>query len=73
MVPTKEGFYWAKLVTPHGQPTGEDWASLDWEPVQVFDNNGEGDDAMLVFVLGIAHSQPLSAFEWGNEIPELGV
>lgn len=66
--PTREGFYWAKLLRPVGMPEREDWVSLEWEPVEVFDNNGEGDDSLRVFVGGIAKSQPLRAFEWGDEI-----
>lgn len=52
-----EGFYWAKLITPTRMPKGEDWASVDWEPVCIFDNNGEGDYAFGVSFPGIAPAQ----------------
>lgn len=65
--PNKEGHFWARLVRPN-QPAGEDWAAQDWEPVTVFDNNGEGNEAWGVFVPGIDRTQWLDAFEWGPEI-----
>lgn len=71
--PTKEGFYWAKLVAPTRVPpneTADDWKSVDFEPVEVFDNNGEGDEALMVMVIGRELSQHLHAFEWGHEIPK---
>ena len=67
--PDQEGHYWAKLVHPHEMPEGEDWASPDWEVVQVNDNNGTGDDQWRVHVPGIEQGQLLDAFIWGPKIP----
>lgn len=77
MTPTKEGFYWAKLVRPTGMPsneTVEDWQMLDFEPVEVFDNNGApgSGEELMAFVLGRNESQRLDAFEWGEAIPARG-
>lgn len=66
--PRGECWCWAKLVHPENMPPQEDWASIDWEVVHVFDNNGEGDDAFRVSVTGISPSQPLSAFIWGPQL-----
>lgn len=73
--PNKEGYFWAKLVHPSGMPDTEDWASSDWEVVNVHDNNGEGDEEWGVFVPGITKTQWLPDFIWGPEVirpPELG-
>lgn len=65
-LPTKPGYYWAKLVTPsYGFHTEEDWQSPDWELVQVNDNNGEGDEALSVSVFGIPVVQWPRDFLWG--------
>jgi hypothetical protein len=69
--PSAEGHYWAKLVRPHGMPEGEDWASVDYEIVQVSDNNGEGDDKWRVYVAGIEQGQLLDGFIWGPRVPDL--
>lgn len=66
--PTEPGFYWAKLVHPYRMPKGEDWASRDWEVVNVYDNNGEGIDRWRVAVPGISPGQLLDAFVWGPEV-----
>ena len=71
--PSAEGHYWAKLVHPHGMPEGEDWASVDYEIVQVSDNNGEGDDKWRVYVAGIEQGQLLDGFIWGPRVPDFGV
>lgn len=62
--PAEPGHYWAKLLTPRNEPEGEDWASQHPEVVQVFDNNGEGDERLMVSVPGIDRGQPLDAFVW---------
>lgn len=67
--PTRPGFYWAKLIHPTRMPDGEDWASVDWEPVEVFDNNGEDDERLGVSVPGIGPMQWVLDFVWGPEIP----
>lgn len=67
-IPTKPGFYWAKLVHPTRMPEGEDWAAVDWEPVEVFDNNGEGDEKFGVSCLGISPAQWPLDFIWGPKI-----
>lgn len=68
--PTLEGHYWAKLIAPVNMPDGEDWVSGDWEVVQVWDNNDEGDNAFRASVCGVSPSQPLCAFEWGPRVSE---
>lgn len=65
--PAHEGHWWAKLRLAD-QPEGEDWNSHDWEVVQVYDNNGEGDEAYMVFVPGIERAQLLDAFVWGPPV-----
>lgn len=66
--PNREGFFWAKLVTVNDEPKGEDWASLDWEVVQVCDNNGEGDEAFYVNVPGVPKLQWPKNLVWGPEV-----
>lgn len=66
--PTSEGFYWAKLIHPSEMPPKEDWASSDWEIVQVWDNNGEGDEAFGVSVFGVPKTQWIPDFVWGPRI-----
>lgn len=68
MTPDHEGYFWAKLVTPVNMPEGEDWVSSSWEVVEVFDNNGEGAEEFMVFLLGVQHPQPLRSFDWGPEV-----
>jgi len=65
--PAREGHWWAKLRLAD-QPEGEDWNSPDWEVVQVYDNNGEGDEAMMAFVPGVDRPQLLDAFVWGPAV-----
>ena len=72
--PDHEGFFWAKLVHPSQMPIKEDWASSDWEVVEVIDNNGEDDERFGVLVPGISPMQWLPNFIWGPEVarpPEL--
>lgn len=68
--PTRPGHYWAKLVSPTRMPEGEDWRSVHWETVEVFDNGGEGRESLKAHVPGIAKSQYLEDFVWGPLIPE---
>lgn len=68
--PSEEGHYWGKLVHPRKMPEGEDWASPDWEVVQVSDNGGEGDDKWRVYVPGIQPGQLLDGFVWGPRVPD---
>lgn len=71
MTPTRPGFYWAKLVRPAGMPDNEtaaDWMDDTYQPVDVYDNGGEGDEALMVFVMGRSGAQRLDAFEWGQFI-----
>lgn len=63
-MPTHEGHWWAKLKL-HDNP---DLNSVDWEVVQVFDNNGDGDLAFMASVPGLEGSQPLDAFVWGPKV-----
>ena len=67
--PDHEGHFWAKLIRPSRMPVGEDWRSSDWEVVQVYDNNGEGDEAFGVFVPGVRVVQWIPDFVWGPEVP----
>lgn len=67
--PTEPGYFWAKLVTPYyGGEAGEDWKSLDWEIVEVYDNNGSGDEQFAVHVFGVPYSQWLPSFVWGPKV-----
>lgn len=65
--PAGEGHFWAKLKLAD-EPEGEDWNSTGWEVVQVFDNNGEGEEAFMVAVPGVQRSQRLDAFVWGPAV-----
>lgn len=67
--PDAEGHFWAKLMTPHNMPEGEDWASWDWEVVRVFDGSPTETKDLRAFVGGIPVTQPLDAFEWGPRVP----
>lgn len=67
--PKQPGHYWAKLIHPSRMPEGEDWASRCWEVVQVFDNNGEGEERLGVHVPGIEPCQWVPDFVWGPEVP----
>lgn len=85
--PTAPGHYWAKLVhpvaylvdqlllarAPAGMPEGEDWQSVDFEVVQVWDNNGEGNQKWGVSVPGIDVTQWVEDFVWGPkvEVPQI--
>jgi hypothetical protein len=69
-LPTRPGWYWAKLVTPTRMPDGEDWASPDWEIVEVIDNFGEGDEALGVLVPGIQPMQWTRDFTWGPPVAD---
>jgi hypothetical protein len=62
--PTREGHFWAKLALHEN----DDLRSTDWEVVQVFDNNGEGEFAFLASVPGIEGGQPIDAFVWGPAV-----
>lgn len=66
--PCTEGFYWAKLLTPTSMPAKEDWASDDWEVVQLIFNNGEGEEEYGVFVGGVGPMQWRKDFAWGPMI-----
>lgn len=66
--PTNPGFYWAKLVHPHSMPEGEDWKSVDWEVVEIIDNNGDGDERLGVFVGGVSPMQWIEDFVWGPQV-----
>jgi len=71
-VPHQEGHYWAKLTNPSGvtDEEAENWRSVNWEVVQVFDNNGEGSEKWRVFVPGIAPTFSFEDFVWGPFIPQ---
>ena len=70
--PDHEGHWWAKLIHPVGEPDGEkgEWRSADYEVVQVWDNNGEGDETFGVHVPGVPVTQWLPDFVWGPEISQ---
>lgn len=63
--PAGEGHWWAKLKL-HDDP---ELNSVDWEVVQVFDNNGEDAEAFMVSVPGIERSQRIDMFVWGPPVP----
>jgi len=65
--PEREGHWWAKLKM-HDNP---DLNSVDWEVVQVWDNNGNernGAPPYLASVPGVEGSHPLDAFVWGPPV-----
>lgn len=68
--PTREGFFWAKLVHPSNMLEGEDWASTNWEVVEVVCNGGdeEADEYYAVVVGGISPFQWREDFIWGPEV-----
>lgn len=71
--PTKKGWFWAKLIHPSGIPEGqlvEDYASADWEVVEVFVNclNEDDPEHLGVFVGGLMHVQWIEDFVWGPEV-----
>lgn len=70
--PTEPGIYWAKLKTPtyfdEANTAGEDWVSQSWELVEVFDNNGEGDEEFAVNVFGVPVTQWPEDFYWGHQV-----
>jgi hypothetical protein len=68
-IPNREGFFWAKLVTPTRMPIGEDWRSLNWEVVEVIFNGGDADDEEFgVLVPGVSPMQWQKDFIWGPQI-----
>lgn len=68
--PSNPGHYWAKLVHPSRMPEGEDWASVDWEVVQVFENCIDRDDPeyLGVHVPGVKFAQWVPDFLWGPAV-----
>ena len=69
--PIKPGFYWAKLVHPTRMPPNEDWASTDWEPVEVIVNDQSDNvspEHLGVFVLGVSPLQWIEDFIWGPQV-----
>lgn len=63
--PDREGHWWAKLRL-HDDP---ELNSVNWEVVQVFDNNGEGELAFMAAVPGVQSANRLDAFVWGPHVP----
>ncbi len=66
--PTAPGHYWANWNARLVHPKGEEWASLDFEVVQVWDNNGEGNEKWGVSVPGIEPTQWIEDFVWGPRV-----
>lgn len=68
--PTNPGFYWAKLVHPSRMPEGEDWASADWEVVEVFMNclDESSPIHLGVHVGGMIPVQWIEDFVWGPKV-----
>lgn len=67
MTPTKPGLYWGRWHTPAPGTADGGAMCLDEEPSvhDVFENApGE----LLAFIHGVEAPQPLSAFEWGEEV-----
>lgn len=52
------------------EPDGEDWASMNWEIVEVHDNNGEpgSGEEFSVSVFGIPVTQWPLDFFWGPKV-----
>lgn len=71
-MPTKEGFYWAKLkiVDDGTDDEAEFTPSDEWEVVQVFANHQYNDepDYLRVFVGGMRRTKSLENFFWGEEV-----
>lgn len=83
-LPTEPGYYWAKLKTPSGgvlygctpEPieveANDDWASVDWELVEVNENDPYGDpkdpEHFSVCVYGIPLTQWPLDFFWGPKV-----
>lgn len=81
--PTRPGYYWAKLKTVSGGTLYNEhrkhpihlkpesgWASVDWEIVEVWDNNGEGDEKFGVNVFGVPVTQWVPDFYWGPRVTD---
>lgn len=68
--PRETGYYWAKLVTPYKEPEAEDWASRDWEIVEVDENYGDGEDEFRVYMLGVPIGQLIGGFIWGPAVED---
>lgn len=70
-LPQSAGFYWGRwhTPTPGTADDGEMCTGKDWEVHSVF-RTGLGDDTdkLMVFVPGVERSQPLEAFEWGEQV-----
>lgn len=69
-LPKDPGYYWAMwLDADPGTREGEELTPRDkWEPVEVFDNNGEGNNRLRVEVGGVERSQSIENFIWGDRI-----
>lgn len=68
--PTKPGFYWGRWHTPAPGTAddGEMCDGMEWGVHFVW-GGFSLDEYYRVFVPGVAASQPLDAFEWGEEVP----
>lgn len=70
--PTTPGFYWARWLKadPDTDDNGEGCVGVnaEWEVVEVYENSlDEQDDEYLrVCVCGVARSQSIENFEWGE-------
>lgn len=67
MTPNKEGFFWGRWHTPAAGTAEDCCCGTIWEVHEVWcaDLHGE---SLLVSVPGVETSQPLDAFEWGEEV-----
>lgn len=73
MAPKKPGHYWAKWkIKAPGTAEEDDPPGGEWEVVQVFRNCIDEDDPehLMVSVAGVARSQALENFFWGQRVPE---
>ncbi|RWR14234.1 hypothetical protein [Paenirhodobacter populi] len=66
--PKKSGFYWGRWHTPARGTAdgGEMCTGTAWEVHEVW--LAGFDEGLKVFVPGVEKSQPLDAFEWGEEV-----
>ena len=72
MIPTEEGFYWAKWkIASEGTREGDDLTpSNEWEVMHVVENSNDPDDTnhLMVMVPGVEKWQPVENFFWAKQI-----
>ena len=70
--PAKDGMFWGRWHTPcpGTADDGECCSGTEWEVHHVFRNHyrHDEDDRWRVMVPGVEQTQPIDAFEWGEEV-----